>query len=57
MWLFAVDVVSSDGVATLRLQGPTPQVVSQLALSVAARRGWSGASVIETVRLYRITRF
>lgn len=55
MWRFAVDVTSADGVHRLHLQGRTAADAAALALSVAARRGWTGASVLDTFRLYRLT--
>lgn len=56
MWRFAVDVSSALGVQRLHLQGATSDEAARLALSVAERRGWSGASVLDTIRLYRIDR-
>ncbi len=54
MYMFAIETTSSEGVKSLRLQGSSPEQASATALTVAARRGWLGASVLTAVRLYRV---
>jgi len=54
MWHFAVTLTSAAGVRSLTLRGPTSEAVVALALNVAARKGWHGASVLDTARLFRV---
>lgn len=54
MWHFQVTLTCSAGVQRLTLRAPTSEAVTGLALSVAARKGWQGASVIDAARLYRV---
>ncbi len=54
MWIFAIDTVSAAGCQTLTLQAPDVRRVTELALSVAGRKGWQGASVLDVRRLRRI---
>lgn len=54
MFMFSIETTSSEGVKVLQLKGNSSEAVSRLALDVAARRGWKGASVLGAVRLYRI---
>lgn len=56
MWHFEVTLTCSAGVRRLTLRAPTSDAVAGLALTVAARKGWQGASVLEAARLYRVTR-
>lgn len=54
MFMFSIQTTSNVGVKVLQLKGASSEAVGRLALTVAASRGWFGASVLETVRLYRV---
>lgn len=56
MWHFSLTLTSSAGVQPLTLRAATPESAGALALTVAARRGWQGASVLDCARLFRVTR-
>lgn len=56
IWLFSVSLTSGAGVQALQLRAADSEAVGRLALTVAARKGWQGASVLDCARLYRVSR-